>query len=153
MPNFTTQRRLAASVLNVGQNRIWINPDPDVADEMMDAITKEDIRNIIAAENIKAKPKKGNSRARYRARAAKRAYGHKKGPGRRKGAKGARMPRKERWMTKIRALRRMLRELKDEGKIDRHTYRMLYRKAKGGEYRSTAHLNAYMKSKGLMRSV
>ncbi len=152
MPNFTTQRRLAASVLNVGQSRVWINPDPDVADEMMDAITKEDIRNMIAAENIKAKPKKGNSRARFRARAAKRAYGHKKGHGRRKGAKGARMPKKERWMTKIRALRRTLRELKDEGKIDRHTYRMLYRKAKGGEYRSTAHLNAYTKSKGLMRS-
>lgn len=55
-------------------------------------------------------------------------------------------------MTKIRALRRNLRELRDEDKIDRHTYRTLYRKAKGGEYRSTAHLNAYIKSKGLVRS-
>ncbi|OPY52914.1 MAG: 50S ribosomal protein L19e [Methanosaeta sp. PtaU1.Bin055] len=152
MPNYSTQKRLAASVLDVGESRIWINPDPEVVGELADAITREDIRSQIEAGNIKAKPKKGNSRARYRVRAAKRAYGHKKGQGRRKGAKGSRSPGKEVWMTKIRALRRNLKELREEGDIDRHTYRMLYRKAKGGEYRSTAHLNAYIKAKGLTRS-
>lgn len=152
MPDFSTQKRLAASVLAVGETRIWINPDPEVAGEIADAITREDIRSQIEAGNIKAKPKKGNSRARYRVRAAKRAYGHQKGQGRRKGAKGSRSPRKVVWMTKIRALRSNLKELREEGEIDRHTYRMLYRKAKGGEYRSTAHLNAYIKAKGLTRS-
>ncbi len=152
MPDFTTQRRLAASVLNVGESRVWINPDPDEAGDIADAITRADIRNQIEAGNIKAKPKKGNSRARFRARQAKRAYGHRKGPGHRKGAKGARTPRKEQWISKIRALRRRLQELKEGGMIDRHTYRMLYRKASGGEYRSRAHLNAYVKAKGLMRS-
>ena len=152
MPNFSTQKRLAACVLDVGESRVWINPDPDVAGEIADSITREDVKSQIEAGNIKAKPQKGNSRARYRARAAKRAYGHKKGPGRRKGAKGSRSPRKEIWMTKIRALRRRLKELREGGDIDRHTYRMLYRKAKGGEYRSTAHLNAYIKAKGLTRS-
>ncbi len=152
MPDFSTQKRLAASVLAVGESRIWINPDPEVAGEIADAITREDIRSQIEAGNIKAKPKKGNSRARYRVRAAKRAYGHQKGQGRRKGAKGSRSPRKVVWMTKIRALRSNLKELREEGEIDRHTYRMLYRKAKGGEYRSTAHLNAYIKAKGLTRS-
>ncbi|NYT01522.1 MAG: 50S ribosomal protein L19e [Methanosarcinales archaeon] len=152
MPDFTTQRRLAASELNSGKSRVWINPDPEVAGELADAITREDIRSQIEAGNIKVHPKKGNSRARYKVRAAKRAYGHRKGPGHRKGCKGARTPKKELWMTKIRALRRKLRELKETEVIDRHTYRMLYRKAKGGEYRSTAHLNAYIKAKGLMRS-
>ena len=152
MPNFSTQKRLAASVLEVGESRVWINPDPEVAGDIADAITREDIRSQIEAGNITAKPKKGNSRARYRARAAKRAYGHKKGQGRRKGAQGSRSPSKEVWMTKIRALRRRLKGLREEGEIDRHTYRMLYRKAKGGEYRSTAHLNAYIKAKGLTRS-
>jgi len=79
LPNYSTQKRLAASVLDVGESRIWINPDPEVAGELADAITREDIRSQIEAGNIKAKPKKGNSRARYRVRAAKRAYGHKKG--------------------------------------------------------------------------
>jgi large subunit ribosomal protein L19e len=151
MPDYKTQRRLAASELGSGQSRVWVNPDPDVADEIADAITREDIRAQIEAGNIKAQPKKGNSRGRFRARAAKRAYGHKKGPGHRKGAKGARNPSKEQWISKIRALRRRLRELRDGEQIDRHAYRMLYRKAKGGEYRSIAHLNAYMKSKSLIR--
>jgi len=151
MPNFSTQRRLAASNMGIGMSRVWINPDPEVAGELADAITREDIRSQIEAGNIKAKPKKGNSRARFRARAAKRAYGHCKGPGHRKGAKGARNPRKAQWMTKIRALRRRLKELREGGQIDRHAYRLLYRKSKGGEYRSTAHLNAYIKAKSLSR--
>jgi large subunit ribosomal protein L19e len=149
--NFSTQCRLAASELGIGQSRVWINPDVEMASELSDAITREDIRAQIEAGNIKAKPKKGNSRARFKLRAAKRAYGHRKGPGHRKGAKGARNPRKEQWMAKIRALRRRLRELKDADQIDRHTYRMLYRKSAGGEYRSTSHLNAYIKAKGLAR--
>ena len=152
MPGFTTQRRLAASELNIGESRVWINPDPELAGALGDAITREDIRSQISEGNIKAKPKKGNSRGRIRAKNAKRAYGHCKGPGHRRGAKGARRPRKELWMTKIRALRKRLRELRDTGQIDRHAYRLLYRKSKGGEYRSLSHLNAYIKAKGLTRS-
>ncbi|VVB70106.1 50S ribosomal protein L19e [uncultured archaeon] len=151
MPGFTTQRRLAASDMGIGESRVWINPDPEVAGELTDAITLEDIRAQIKAGNIKAKPKKGNSRSRIRIRAAKRAYGHCKGPGHRKGAKGARTPRKEQWMTKIRALRKRLKELREGGQIDRRSYRLLYRKSKGGEYRSLAHLSAYIKAKGLTR--
>jgi large subunit ribosomal protein L19e len=152
MSDFCTQRRLAADTLGIGQSRVWINPDAEVASELSDAITREDIRAQIEAGNIKAKPKKGNSRARFKLRAEKRAYGHRKGPGHRKGAKGARTPSKEQWMAKIRALRRRLRELKESGQIDRHNYRILYRKSAGGEYRSTAHLDAYIKAKGLTRS-
>jgi large subunit ribosomal protein L19e len=151
MSNFSTHKRLAASELGIGESRVWINPDPEVATAIADAITREDIRAQIEAGNIKAKPKKGNSRSRFRERAAKRAYGHCKGAGHRKGAKGARSPRKEQWMTKIRALRRRLRELKTSGEIDVRTYRMLYRKSAGGEYRSISHLNSYIKAKGLSR--
>ena len=122
-----------------------------MAGELSDAITHEDIRSQITAGNIKAKPKKGNSRARIRARAVKRAYGHCKGAGHRRGAKGARSPRKEQWMTKIRALRKHLKEMREGGQIDRHAYRLLYRKSKGGEYRSLAHLNSFIKAKGLAR--
>ncbi len=151
MPGFTTQRRLAAAELGAGESRIWINPDPEVAGELSDAITREDIRSQIEAGNIKALPKKGNSRARFRVRAAKRSYGHRKGQGSRRGAKGARTPRKEQWMTKIRALRKVLKDLRESGQIDRHAYRLLYRKSKGGEYRNVAHLNAYIKAKSLSR--
>ncbi|MEM4617014.1 MAG: 50S ribosomal protein L19e, partial [Archaeoglobaceae archaeon] len=56
----------------------------------------------------------------------------------------ARMPRKRLWIIRIRAIRRRLKELKRNGQIDKKTYRLLYRKAKGGEFRSVAHLNAYV---------
>src|SRR5512136_813257 len=151
MPGFKTQRRLAASELNIGKSRVWINPDPEAATSIADSITREDIRAQIENGTIKAKPKKGNSRGRFRMRMAKRNYGHRKGPGSRKGAKGARTPRKEQWMTKIRALRKRLKELRDTDQIDKHTYRLLYKKSKGGEYRNIAHLNAYIKAKGLIR--
>jgi large subunit ribosomal protein L19e len=44
-----------------------------------------------------------------------------------------------------------LRELKESGEIDRQTYRMLYRKAKGGEFRNVAHLEAYIEAHGYKR--
>nr|HPM26249.1 50S ribosomal protein L19e [Methanothrix sp.] len=54
MPGFTTQRRLAAAELKVGESRVWINPDPEVSGDLSDAITHEDIRSQIQAGNIKA---------------------------------------------------------------------------------------------------
>ena len=52
MPGFTTQRRLAAAELKIGESRVWINPDPEVASELSEAITREDIRTLIADGNI-----------------------------------------------------------------------------------------------------
>ncbi|OPY40067.1 MAG: 50S ribosomal protein L19e [Methanoregulaceae archaeon PtaU1.Bin222] len=75
---------------------------------------------------------------------AKRSYGHCKGPGRRRGAAGARNPRKRQWIQKIRAIRKTLVELRDNGEINPHLYRMLYRQAAGGQYRSVAHLKAHL---------
>jgi large subunit ribosomal protein L19e len=54
------------------------------------------------------------------------------------------MPRKRMWILRIRALRKALRQMKAEGVVDRRTYRILYRKAKGGEFRSVAHLKSYV---------
>ena len=47
-------------------------------------------------------------------------------------------------MNKIRAQRKLLKELRGNGTIDKSAYRKLYRKAKGGEYRSRAHLSAHI---------
>ena len=48
------------------------------------------------------------------------------------------------WIRKIRAIRRSLSELRDGGTIDSHLYRMLYRKAAGGQFRSVAHMKAQL---------
>jgi len=142
------QRRLAAQILKCGENRVWI--DPNALEDVSSASTKDDIRELIESGVIKRKPVKGISRARINARKAQRRKGRRRGHGRRKGKKTARMPRKELWMTRIRAIRRRLRYLRDSGVIDRRTYRMLYMKAKGGEFRSVSHLNAYLQTQGIV---
>ncbi|WP_462272404.1 50S ribosomal protein L19e [Methanohalophilus sp.] len=142
MTNLTNQRRIASKVLGCGMNRVWL--DPEASEDIAAAITREDIRELVESGNIKSTPVKGVSRGRARARDAKRKYGHRKGHGSRKGKKGARNPGKEQWMKKIRALRRRLKELRDDGTLDRSTYCKVYRKAKGGEYRSVAHLETHL---------
>ncbi|MFN3383355.1 MAG: 50S ribosomal protein L19e [Archaeoglobaceae archaeon] len=138
--NLSLQRRLASEVLECGKNRVWFNPE--MLEDIATASTKEDIRELIEKGAIKKKPVKGICRARINAKRLKKAKGRSRGYGSRKGKKTARMPSKRLWIMRIRALRRRLRELKSSGKIDVRTYRILYRKAKGGEFRSVAHLNA-----------
>ena len=68
-----------------------------------------------------------------------------------KGAKYARLPKKERWIRTIRPIRSYLRELRTEKKIDSTTYRRYYRKAKGGEFRSRHHLKTHLISDGILK--
>ncbi|AIY91260.1 50S ribosomal protein L19e [Geoglobus acetivorans] len=147
--NLKFQRKLAAEILDCGVHRVWM--DPDALDEIAGAATKEDVRELIERGLIKRKPVNGISRARINKRKAQRKKGRRRGHGRRKGRATARMPRKRAWIIRIRALRKRLRQLKKEGALDAKTYRMLYRKAKGGEFRSIAHLNQYLETHGLLR--
>uniref|UniRef100_A0A7C3REL8 Large ribosomal subunit protein eL19 n=1 Tax=Archaeoglobus fulgidus TaxID=2234 RepID=A0A7C3REL8_ARCFL len=142
MMDLSLQRRLAASILKCGENRVWF--DPAALEDIATAATKQDIRELIEKGVIKRRPVNGVSRARINRRKLQKRKGRRRGHGSRKGAKGARMPRKRMWILRIRALRKALRQLKAEGVIDRSTYRLLYRKAKGGEFRSVAHLKSYV---------
>ncbi len=142
MVNLAKQKRIAAQVLKVGVGRVWI--DPDAATDVNAAITRADIRSLIEEGTIKKLEKRGCSRGRARVRADQRFKGRQTGHGSRKGAKGSIVSRKQRWITKIRALRKRLRELREDGSVDTTTYRMLYNKANGGVFRSVAHLNDYI---------
>ena len=144
MTNLNAQRRLAADVLDVGENRVWF--DPDAQGEIAEAITREEVRELVAEGVIDAKVARGNSRGRARERNAKRAYGHRKGPGTRKGKAGARENEKDRWRKNIRAQRRKLRELRDEGELSPSEYRDLYDKARGGEFRSVEYMMNYIEN-------
>jgi large subunit ribosomal protein L19e len=146
MTDLANQRRMAAEVMDIGVNRVWL--DPEASKDIAAALTREDIRKLIEEGKVSKNPVKGVSRARARKLHEAQAYGHRKGHGSRSGAKGARRPKKEMWMKKIRALRSMLRELRDNKTIDASTYRKLYVKAKGGEYRSRAHLKSHIEQLG-----
>jgi len=143
------QRRLAAEVLECGVHRIWL--DPDNLEEIKKATTRSDIRNLIKHGLIKARKIKGNSRGRIRKKLMQKKKGRRRGHGSRKGKKTARMPKKRAWIIRIRAIRKYLRELRDKGLIDRKTYRLYYRRAKGGQFKDKAHVKLHLEMEGLLK--
>src|SRR5947209_13101463 len=148
---FDYQRRLAASILKIGVNRVYISPDPKEQENILDAITRDGIRGLIRRNVIQKRNERGVSRGRARHRAAQRAKGRRRGHGSREGALNARTPQKRRWISVIRGMRRHLRELRDQGRIDVHTYRRFYAQAKGGMFKSKAHLDQQLRAAGAVR--
>jgi len=73
MTDLSAQKRLAADILDVGENRVWL--DPGEQEEIAEAITRDDIRELVDEGIIRAKDAKTNSRGRARERAEKRSYG------------------------------------------------------------------------------
>lgn len=142
-------RRMASELLKCGSNRVWI--DPNRMDEVAEAVTREDVKLLINDGLIKKGQIRSNSRGRARSRALAKAKGRRSGPGSRKGAKGGRESRKESWMRKIRAQRGKLRDYKESGRIDRHTYRRLYSMAGGGTFRDLSHMDLFISSHRLWR--
>jgi len=143
----TNQKRLAARILKCGVNRVWIHPS--YVDQVANAVQTDDIREFIEEGWIKAKPIKGTSRVRARLRIAQKRKGRRKGQGTRAGTANARNPRKNRWMRTIRSQRRVLKALREDGTIERSQYRRYYLKAKGGSYRSIAHMRSQMTVEGV----
>jgi len=140
--NLKTQKRLAAQIMKGSKKRVKF--DEDRLEDIKESITKADIRSLIIDKAISMKKKKGISRARARRRHLQRLRGKQRGYGSRKGKKTARLPKKITWMNKIRTQRGLLKDLKTNEKIDNKTFRDLYRKAKGGFFRSKRHLKIYI---------
>jgi len=137
------QRRMAAEILGIGVNRVWI--DPEAVDEIEKAVTKEDIKKLIEERKIWKRPVKGVSRHRAKKREIQRRKGRRRGPGSKKGSKYARMGGSMVWVMRIRAIRKILRRLKDAGIIERRAYNKLRRLAKAGFFRSKAHVISYVR--------
>jgi large subunit ribosomal protein L19e len=136
MTDLSAQKRMAADVLDVGENKVWLNPERQ--GDIAEAITRADVRDLVDEGAIRAGKPEGNSRGRARERKQKQAYGHQKGQGSRKGTAGGRENEKDKWVSSIRAQRNKLRELRDDGTISRSKYRELYDRAGGGEFDSVA---------------
>lgn len=140
MTKLDFQRRLAAQVLEVGESRVWL--DPSKSEEIKKAVTKADIRNLIKKGYIKALPQKVKKPKERKKR--------RRGPGSRKGKKYSLVSKKRRWIQTVRPLRRYLKELLEEGKISKETYKKFYRLVKGGMFRSRSHLKIYLEQRGLI---
>jgi len=149
MTKLSSQRRLAAQILKVGQNRVWI--DPQRMDDVETAITREEVKKLIHEKVITSLPEKGVSRARAKTIQEKKRKGRRKGAGSKTGAGHAKISKKEAWMSRIRSLRKRLRELKATRVITETTYRKLYMIAGSGRFESVADLERYLKAHDLWR--
>lgn len=138
-------------MMGCGLNRVRITTDPAEQENIFDAITREQVRELIRRNVITMREERGVSRGRARAREAQRQKGRRRGQGTRRGTSNARTPRKGAWIGLIRRLRAYLRELKAQGRIDVRTYRRFYRQAKGGMFKSKAHLTQQLQVAGLLK--
>jgi large subunit ribosomal protein L19e len=136
------QKRLASIIFKGSKKRVRF--ETEVLDEIKEGLTKDDVRGMIKRGLITINQKKGVSRVRAKKNASQRAKGLRRGSGKRKGSKNARLPDKEIWMVKIRLQRAFLKELYDKKYLDAATYRNLYKKAKGGFFRSKRHIKIYV---------
>src|SRR4030042_5957049 len=106
MTNLSSQRRLAAQILKVGQNRVWINPER--MDDVEGAITREEVKKLIHEKIIMSLPEQGVSRSRAKTIQQKKRKGRRRGPGSSTGSGHAKISKKDAWMSKIRSLRKRL---------------------------------------------
>jgi large subunit ribosomal protein L19e len=144
-----SQRRLAAEILKIGENRVWI--DPERIDYVESAITREEIKKLIHEKVVQSIPEKGISRARARVFAEKRKKGLRRGPGGKSGSARSKISKKKVWMNRIRPVRRRLRELKDSRAITENVYRKMYDMSESGAFESKADLERYIRAHGLWR--
>jgi large subunit ribosomal protein L19e len=139
--NLKSKRRLAAAVLGVGSDRIIFNDE--YSDLIQDAITRSTIRGLVGFGAITIAPKKGVSRGRFRTKSRKLKRG--RGSGSTEGRATARNPRKQVWISKVRALRWRLKVAKERKEISNEEYKRLYKQVKGGQVRGVKHVQDLLK--------
>jgi len=124
------QRRIAARVLGVGENKVWMNPIRIA--EINEAITRQDIADLIKDGVIKAREKTGIKTKIKRKR---------KGTGSKKGNTAT---SKRDYIMKIRKLRRYIQLLKENSILEIREAKKLRSLSKAGHFKSQRHLKDYI---------
>lgn len=145
--HLTVQKRLAAHVLKCSEKKVAF--DPSRLEEIKEAITKADVRNLIKRGAIIRKPDRNTSRGRARELHQQKVSGKRRGHGSRKGGQKARTPKKKTWMNSVRLQRGFIRLLRDKKVIDQKTFRLFYVMIKSGVFRSKRHIKLYMEEHGI----
>jgi large subunit ribosomal protein L19e len=137
-------RELAARLLKVGEGRVFI--DPQNLAKVSEAMTKDDIRGLIAERIIKKKQAFEQSKGRARKLKAKRQKGRRRGKGKKLGTKKVRSEQRTRWINSVRVQRKTLKELKQKNPlaVEKANYSEVYKKIKGNYFRGKRHLVEYI---------
>ena len=134
-------KRIAGSIMKRGRSSIRIKGKPG---DVKNAITRQDVKDLIAKGEVYAKGEKKNISAYGKLLKVKRYQGRKRGPGRKKGTLKAR--RGYVYTKNVRAQRRVIKRLKEEETIDNSQFKKLYRLVKGGTFTSKITLLNHIKS-------
>lgn len=141
---------MAAKLLKTSYTKIKFSPE--ALDEIKKAITRSDMRGLIAVHKITESQTPFHSRAGARRNAAQKRKGRQRGKGSKEGSKFSTVNKKERWMARIRVQRSFLKELKEKALISIGNYRMLYAKTKGGYFRNKRHIKLYLTEHNLFEA-
>ncbi len=143
------QKRLAGQIFRCGPRRVRL--DPEKLSEVKEAITKFDITRLIKKGIIRRVQVKGVSRARAKHNRIQKRKGRQSGHGSRKGKSTARQNPKDVWIMNVRAQRELIKKLRSGQHIDKPSFRTLYRKVKGGFFRSTKHIKIYIEEQDMVK--
>ncbi len=150
--NLRNQKNLAARTLKVSPKRVKFRAETEEdVERIKNILTREDVKGLFEDGLIVKLPKRGISRTRANYILKQKKLGRRRGYGSRRGTKKARAHPKKLWMKKIRALRKLLRELRDRDKLEVKVYRMLYRRAKANYFRGKKHLLMFIEQNELWK--
>merc|ERR1712110_1204335 len=134
MVSLKLQKRLAASVMKCGKGRVWL--DPNEASEIDLAKSRRSIKKLVKDGLVVRRQVATHSRGKARVMYEAKRLGRHTGVGKRRGSKNARMPVKLFWVRRQRSLRRLLRKLRKNRKIDKNLYHKFYLGSKGNLYKN-----------------
>ena len=149
MAGLASQRKIASRLLKCGTSRVRF--DPARIHDIADAITAADLRRLINDGVVTAAPVQGVSTGRASKQRRQKSRGRRKGTGSRKGRVAG--TGKRAWLKRIRSIRAALKQLRDDRKLDKRTYRSLYRMAKSGFFRSRGHLAGHLEKENVLKDV
>lgn len=122
----------------------------EALEDIEKAITRSDFRGLIAVKKVVKDKSNYSSRSGARRIAVQKRKGRKRGRGNKKGTQYSVVSRKGKWMSRIRAQRKFLKQLRDKHLISIHNYHLLYSKSKGGYFRNKRHIKLYLKEQHMI---
>lgn len=143
-----TTKRMAASILGVGESRIRVKPGNEK--RVGEALTREDVRSLIKEGLVLALPSRTPSRAVARVKASQKKKGRRKGLGSRGGRKYSKVSRKFIWMSKVRAQRNMLNKMRSQNRLKKGSFRGVYSMVKGHAFKAVSQMMTHMEESGIL---
>ncbi|PIN94817.1 hypothetical protein COU61_00140 [Candidatus Pacearchaeota archaeon CG10_big_fil_rev_8_21_14_0_10_35_13] len=132
--NLRNKKELTARITGAGKGRVKFNEER--LNEIKEAITAQDIRDLLKSKAITIKEQKGRKTNKKRTT--------RRGPGKIKKKVNK---RKQEYVKRTRKLRKYVKSLRDTKKIDRDKYKELRKNIRGSKFRSKAHLKEHLGAK------